>query len=350
MIPDSLLLTVALVEATLVGVTALVVLGSAMRIALRDRHRERKTSTIRGLVKAVEVEDPARAREALPSRTPGWLEEEAIAELLATLSGARRDRLLRLAVEGGMARGAERLCASRRWTRRLRGAHLLASLGLGHAILVELLGDEHPEVRAQAAEGAGDRPSPATVESLIDLLRDPAPLVRFAAKDALLRIGEPAAGPLAECLGQLPEEHADDALDVAIGLAGPRFLEPALRLRASRRGEVRARAARLLGAIGGGRATEALAGLLGDPDPGTRAAAAESLGRLGHWPASGALAARLSDAEWSVRRAAALALRDLGAPGLLFLRRAVTIDDRFARDVARQFLDLPEADDQSLAL
>jgi hypothetical protein len=45
---------------------------------------------------------------------------------------------------------------------------------------------------------------------------------------------------------------------------------------------------------------------------------------------------------WLVRRNAALALRSLGAAGELLLGRALREADRFAREIARQTLDLPE--------
>jgi hypothetical protein len=44
-----------------------------------------------------------------------------------------------------------------------------------------------------------------------------------------------------------------------------------------------------------------------------------------------------------VRREAALALRAIGAPGALFLRRALKGDDAFAADMAQLVMDLPEA-------
>jgi HEAT repeat protein len=83
--------------------------------------------------------------------------------------------------------------------------------------------------------------------------------------------------------------------------------------------------------------------MLDDPEPSVRAAAAVALGRLGHWPAAPAIAARLRDPVWVVRRDAALALRGLGPAGELLLERALRDEDGFARDMARQTLDLPEA-------
>lgn len=350
MIPESLLLAVSVAEAVLVGLTALAVLGSAVRLTLRDRRRRTcKARSIRNVVRAVELEELASDNDVLRS-VPSWLQAEVVTELLSTLSGLRRRRLLRLAVEGGMASDGEHMCASRRWTRRLRGAHLLSVLGLSDETLAAMLDDTHPEVRAQAAEGMGDHPTGERVRRLLDLLRDPEPLVRFAGKDALLRIGRPAASPVAEHLSHLREDEVLDALDVAAGLAGPEFLDPALTLSSDARAAVRARAAHLLGAIGGSKSTETLGRMLQDPDAAPRAAAAECVGRLDHWPAAGLLADQLRDPDWSVRRTAALALRDLGAPGLIFLRRALGSEGPYASDIARQALGLPESADDPLAL
>ena len=44
-----------------------------------------------------------------------------------------------------------------------------------------------------------------------------------------------------------------------------------------------------------------------------------------------------------MRRNAALALRTLGPTGELLLQRALRDEDAFARDMAQQTLDLPEA-------
>jgi hypothetical protein len=45
---------------------------------------------------------------------------------------------------------------------------------------------------------------------------------------------------------------------------------------------------------------------------------------------------------WDVRRAAGLALRATGAPGAILLRWAKDDEERFASDMARQVLDLPD--------
>ncbi len=131
-----------------------------------------------------------------------------------------------------------------------------------------------------------------------------------------------------------------EALEIATGIADGRFLRPALTLCRRRDPRLRAQAATLAASIGGARVTDVLTGLLGDGDPDVRAAAANGLGKLAHWPAAGALSACLRDRSWDVRRGAALALGQCGAPGELLLRRALLDDDRFARDMARQVLEV----------
>ena len=104
-----------------------------------------------------------------------------------------------------------------------------------------------------------------------------------------------------------------------------------------------------MGSVGGSRGTEALTALLSDADPSVRTSAANALAKLGHWPAASRLAECLRDPSWDVRRAAAITLRGFWPTGVLLLRRALSDSDRFARDMARQVLDLPGAGGQSSA-
>ena len=70
--------------------------------------------------------------------------------------------------------------------------------------------------------------------------------------------------------------------------------------------------------------------------------AAAALGILHHWPSAPRVSLLLADDSWQVRRIAAQSLRVMGAPGLLYLRRASRADGP-GRDVAQHVLDLPEA-------
>jgi HEAT repeat protein len=130
---------------------------------------------------------------------------------------------------------------------------------------------------------------------------------------------------------------------VAESLAETRFLPAALRLSASEESGVRIAATNLLGSIGDSTSAGRLTDLLKDSDSHVRAAAAHGLGRMQYWQAASQLAETLRDSTWRVRRDSALALRAIGAPGVLFLRRALKGNDAFAADMAQQILDLPEA-------
>jgi HEAT repeat protein len=210
-------------------------------------------------------------------------------------------------------------------------------------IVVKLLSDPHASVRAQAAEWAGAQPSAPIISTMLTMLADPATQARFAVQDALMRMGSIVGEQLAAFLETHEGQPAEAGLRVAEAIGGPNFRPAALRLSANEDAPVRVAAANLLGAIGDAASAERLAALLKDPDSQVRAAAAHGLGRMQHWPSASQLAECLRDSTWHVRRNAGFALRAIGAPGALFLRRALKGDDRFASDMAQQVLDLPEA-------
>lgn len=274
-------------------------------------------------------------------RIPRSVQVAAFLEVSRNLTGTGKDRLRFVAGEVSLLDRARKLCESRRWTRRLRGARLLAGMDVSDPIVEKLFSDPHPAVRAQAAEWAAAHPSPTVIRSMLAMLADPATQARFAVQDALLRMGDIVAEPLAAFLETHSGSPAESGLRVAGALAESRFLPAALRLSLAHEPGVRMAAANLLGAIGSAPSAERLTELLKDPESRVRAAAANGLGRMQHWPAASQLAESLRDSTWRVRRDAALALRAIGAPGILFLRRAIKGDDAFAADMAQQILDLP---------
>jgi hypothetical protein len=274
---------------------------------------------------------------ALPVR----LQIRLFVDLAPSLSGVHRQRITALAQELGLLARAGTYCHSRLWWRRLRGVRLLTLVGGGEEVVLPLFRDHYAIIRAQAALWAVDHPRPAVITALLDLLGDPNRLCRLTAQDTLLRRGRETAEPLARALPALSEHHLEAALTVAVGLAEPRFLVPALTFCAHASPRLRPLAAALLGALGGTQGVQALLDLLADAVPEVRAAAAHALGKLGHWPAVSHLAPLLRDYAWIVRRAAGLALRALGAPALLYLRHSLSDADPFAADMAQQVLDLP---------
>ena len=344
---EPLLVDVSLAQGAVLGVMLCALIASAAWSRLVGRRLDARAA--RAAAAVLRPADPGTRAPAELRALPRSRQLELLTGLAASIGGGERSRLRRVADELGLVDRAERWCRCRPWWKRLRGARSLTLLGGGDHVVGPMLADRRPEVRAQAAEWAADHPSPEVVSRLLTMLGDPEALCRFSAKDSLLRIGRAACGPLASFLSEARADEREDALEIAVGIAEPGLLGSALSLCRHDHAGTRARAATLAGAIGGEAAVEALTDLLADRDPAPRAAAARALGKLGHWPVAPQLASLLGDPSWEVRQAAALALRAIGAPGSLMLRRSRSDDDRFARDMARQVLDIPTADQAVVA-
>jgi HEAT repeat protein len=331
------------VLAVLIAAGLLLVLGHGLAVWLERLAYGRRTQEARrALAAAIERgsagPDTRRALERLSRRRALAVLEE----LAPNLAGADAETIAAAARDAGIVAKAEARCRSRLWRRRTHAVRVLSRLGSGETAVPPLLDDPRLEVRAAAAEWSAGHPAEPLADGLLRLLADPEPLTRVTAMDSLIRMRRHAVPSLARAIAGERTDTLPVVLQVAARIADKDLAEPAT----SRLGDpdpaVRMWAARLLGAIGGERHTAAVRALLDDPAPEVRAAAAVALGRLGHWPSAPALAERLRDPAWRVRRDAALALRALGAPGELLLERALRDEDAFARDMARQTLDLPE--------
>jgi len=168
--------------------------------------------------------------------------------------------------------------------RRLGGA-APAQAATARELLVPLVADAHPLVRAAAVTALAELDPAAAYDRLVALAReDPDPSPRQAAIAGLGLIGDPRAVPLLVEL--LADAQADVRFQAVVALAG--FALPA--------------------------AAEPLRGALADTDPGVRAAAAAALGDLGFRAAAPELAARLDDPDEAVRVEAAIALSRLDDP------------------------------------
>lgn len=342
MVSEAILDVVMLIEIALLILAAGVYFAHGLWLFVTEKRTLREMTAARGSLArllthgAINVEEIDALRHARRG-----VQVAAFLEISRNLTGTGKDKLRFVAREVSLLDRARKLCESRLWTRRLRGARLLAGMDVSDPIVEKLFTDPHPAVRAQAAEWAAAHPSPTVITAMLEMLADPATQARFAVQDALLRMGDVIAEPLATFLETHSGSPAEYGLRVAGALAESRFLPAALRLSGAKEADVRVAAANLLGAIGSADSAQRLTELLADSDSRVRAAAASGLGRMQHWPAASQLAESLRDSTWHVRRDAALALRSIGAPGILFLRRALKGDDAFAADMAQQILDLP---------
>lgn len=343
MVTRTLLLSVLGLEAVVLVIAIVVLFGHA--IALRSRERRLGPPMERGrhLLRMTIGEGPSDSVIAEVKSLKRSVQVDLFEEISPNLTGQDRLHLMRLAEGVGLVQLAESACRHRKWQKRLRGARMLTLLGGGKDVVPDLLDDHVTEVRAQAAEWAAWYPHPETIAKLLRMLGDERSLCRFTVQDSLLRLGGAAAPQLKAYLQDPGVPNPVPALKVAARLRDGRFLRAALD--ASTQGDpaVRAAAAEVLGSIGGPEATFALSSMLSDPSQEVRAAAVRSLGDLNHWPAAATLAPLLGDLAFTVRQETGRALKKMGAPGVLLLRKARSSTDRFARDTARQVLDVPDA-------
>jgi len=361
MVSTGLLVTILLLQAgVLIGTLAAFLLHGVWLSWYRRWSQplvtDARTALVEALVSTPTVSDvevaPVLSSEQLQHarRLPMSLQVRLLHDLARNLKGVGRLQLALVAEDLGLLFHAEFQCRSRFWWRRLQGARLLALIGTGDEVMPSLLHDPEPVVRAQVADWATSHPVPEVIAGLFELLEDDESFSRFAVQDALLRMGGFSVEPLIRYIYSHSGRSVEAALVVAIGLADSRFLPAALLRCRDASPEVRALAATLVGALGGTEGVEVLIKLLGDPAAQVRAAAARALGKLAHWRAAPTLVTLLRDPYWIVRREAGLALRALGAPGILFLRRALSDRDPFAADMAHQVLDLPETAGSAMSM
>lgn len=325
MIDDTVLLWTALVLlAAGVAVIGTWLAHGVWTVAAGRRFAARRPAVLGAVAGALQGYDPGEARARLETLS-NEQRIEVLVSMSLTVSGRQRRVIQGLASSTGVMSDAERWARSRRWDRRLRAARLLTYFGSGEEAAGEaLLRDPDPDVRAQAAEWAGEHPTPERLELLAAMLADPSPRCRFFAGDALVHAGSAALRPL---LARFEDGEGDgvttaELLAIAAALATPAFAPAAEAAMRSPDAAVRAQGAALAAAVGGSDSADQLSQLLGDPDPAVRGAAARGLGQLGHWRAAAPVAALLSDGEWHTRNAAAAALGRMGPTGELLLRRA----------------------------
>ena len=257
-----------------------------------------------------------------------------------SISGDSLTAVRTVAADLGLITWAHRSLDSRSWARRLVAARFLVAMGAGcHDLAPTMFSDPHPAVRVQAATWAASCGALAPIDLVVGMLSDPDGRCRFAAKDALIRIGLDALPTLHRLLDSADSLTITAALEVASAIGDPSLSTQAERIAVAGTPRQRALAAAVLGASGSQVTGPALRALLNDPEPEVREAATIALAEQGDWSAAVPIAALLGDSVWGVRREAGLALLRLGAPGIVLLREAA-LGAGEARSIAIQALEL----------
>ncbi len=258
-------------------------------------------------------------------------------EYLSLLSGAEKERLVRLAEEAGLVKNYfARLGSRNRW-RKARAAENLGYFGGREAVdpLASLLSHPDETVRAVAARALARIGTEEAAEALANTLNDPSELTRLRMAENLERIGTLSVAPLIKTL----EEGDPEARVLAARILG--YLRAAearpYLCRSMLKGtltDLRAQATLSLGKIGNPEDVPALQKAAGDPDWPVRAQAANALEKIGDVSTIPALQRLTVDREWWVRLNASRALANMGPEGERALARVLESADRYARDRA----------------
>jgi HEAT repeat protein len=228
---------------------------------------------------------------------------------------------------------------SRHWWHRSEAA---LALGLLHhqasvPSLIELLDDDHEQVRAAAIDALGQIGDPSAIAPLLARMNDPTRHERARLVQSLRAFGEGATAALLEHGESHPADRGLVATILSL-VGGAAARDPLLQWAGAADAVTRAAAWQALSAIGlDERAFYHALKALGDDHAAVRAASARALARTGRGDAAPHLAGHLDD-EWEVAAQSARALARLGADGHGALADRVARGPGLGHDLAQQVL------------
>ena len=333
-----------IVVLTIIGTGIAAVLVTVAVSSLVRAHRIRMEPSLgdarQAIVEALSGGDAETDRAfSVLSRFSDRYVAEVMLDMAPSVTGTSRSVMVVLGERTGMLRHARIGVRRRRWSTRLYSARVLSAFGVETEELPRLMTDRSPEVRAQAAAWAVIAPKDESLAGLIGLLGDTDGLCRFAAQDALIRIGLPASDSLISALDRVDGEVTQRILEVATAMGDGRFYRPAVELVENPSPETRALAAAVLARTGSPQAGPELVRLLEDPSEVVVLAAAVGIAKLAYWPGCVEIEPLLSHPSWELRRQAGVTLLALGAPGVILLRSAAPGEGP-AAEIATQALQL----------
>ena len=199
--------------------------------------------------------------------------------------------------------------------------HIIAGVSGGQTPVdpTQLLKDDNEAIRVDAVRTLKFSHDPRALAALVEALRDASLQVKAEAVQAIVSMGEQAAGPVIRSLNDAIDEG--DNLTArfaakALGLIGDRAISPVLvALLHSDDKFVACESALALGRLGETKAVPDLIQLLEEPNGNVRFATAEALGQICDVSAYEALQNRLNDEDEGVRAKARWALSRLKKAG-----------------------------------
>ena len=315
---------------------------------LWDKYKKKRRALLISL--AHEFLRTGNAKPKLPLKNLKWIDalilKAILLELSEEVSGIQQSRATELYEFSGIAdKEIRTLRRSWFWWLRAASAHNLGQMHIQRAKndLIEALGDKNIEVRLEATWAIGHM---GFVDTLPLIMESMSHFFKIAAlrMDAFIFEMGPPALPLLLDLCSHPEQEIQL---LAIHLVGefkdPGTLGVLLSLLDSQDLEIRLAACKAIGSIGDTSGLSGIIPYLKDSAWQMRAQAAKQFGRNGFTPAIPDLLKCLEDRAWWVRLNAGEALSLMGKEGKIALKNALKSEDRFARDMASQWLDELEA-------
>lgn len=325
---------------TLAAVAIFCVFGTVLSLIRRRRARwQLQAHELAATLVLAEDHDELEQASASLASLPLPILAVVLHGLSVDLYGESRRRLRLVAERSGLTRRLRRWSSRRRWTRRIRTAHLLMLLPTDAPERQRLVTDPHPLVRARAIEGLGRSGVGRFAPELLDAFDHPSPAVRSAAQNALVLGGVDCVPPILRLLERLDRGNVDDrtirlVAEVAAQLPDERLVRALLRFVSHPDPELRVLVASCLGNGTFAEPEIHLAALLHDDDARVRAEAADAVGRGDVKGLAHLLGRSLADSSWSVRRNSGRSLAALGPVGRVVLRCHLDDEDAFARDMA----------------
>jgi len=345
-------LTLSILGSNILGVmvASLVAILVATKVIgmLWDRYKRRRQASLKSLALEFLHTGNAEAKLRLRNlaRVDALILKAILLELSEQASGMQQSRATELYEFSGIAdKEIRTLRRSWFWWSRAASAHNLGQMHIQRAKndLIEALGDRSIEVRLEATWAIGHM---GFVDTLPLIMESMSHFFKIAAlrMDAFIFEMGPPALPLLLDLCKHPEQEIQL---LAIHLVGEfkdlGTLGVLLSLLDSQNLEIRIAACKAIGSIGDPSGLSGIIPYLKDSAWQMRAQAAKQFGRNRFTPAIPGLLKCLEDRAWWVRLNAGEALSQMGNGGRVALKKALKSEDRFARDMATQWLAELEA-------
>lgn len=320
-------------SATELIIVMLIAIGSAIAAvlvtvwvsSLVQAHRVRIEPTLgeaRFAIVAALSGDPQQSADALAnlSRFSQRYIVSVLLDLAPSVSGTSRSVLVSLGEQTGVIDAARTGVDSRRWSKRLYSPASSRPSVSSQRPCTPSSVTGRPRCGHRRPRGVRPSPTRWASNTWSGGWVDADGQCRFAAQDALIRIGLPATGALIAALATADNDVAARILEIAAAIGDDRYCSWAHTMLANPLNANRALAATVLASTGNRTAGPTLVALLDDRSDDVVLAATAGLGRLTFWSGAAAVEPLLSHPSWEIRKQAGMTLLALGAPGTILLR------------------------------